>query len=85
MRKILEVKLNEGNIILGINRWVMSLLRSSATFLDWIRAELKQMDRRTRKLLTMHQAWNPKSNKARIYLSIKEGGRGQISVEDTVK
>ena len=85
MRKILEVKLNGGNIILGINRWVMSLLRSSATFLYWIRAELKQMDRRIRKLLTMHQAWNPKSNKARIYVSIKEGRRGQMSVEDTVK
>ena len=28
---------------------------------------------------------NPKSDIARIYLSRKEGGRGLISVEDTVK
>ena len=42
-------------------------------------------DRRTRKLMTMHRALNPKSDVARIYLSRKEGGRGLISVEDTVK
>ena len=38
-----------------------------------------------RKLMTMHWALNPKSDIARIYLSRKEGGRGLISVEDTVK
>ena len=85
MRKILETKLNGGNIITGVNTWVISLLRYSAAFLDWTRAELEQMDRRTRKLMTMHQAVNPKSEVARIYLSRKEGGRGLISVEDTVK
>ena len=35
--------------------------------------------------MTMHRALNPKSDVARIYLSKKEGGRGLISVEDTVK
>ena len=35
--------------------------------------------------MTMHRALNPKSDIARIYLSRKEGGRGLISVEDTVK
>ena len=33
----------------------------------------------------MHQALNPKSDGVRIYLSRTEGGRGLISVEDTVK
>ena len=42
------------------------------------------MDRKTRKLMTMHQALSPKSEAARIYLS-RKGGRGLISVEDTVK
>ena len=85
MRKILETKLNVGHIITGINTWAISLLRYSAAFLDWIGAELEQMDKGTRKLMTMHQALNPKSDIARIYLSRKEGGRGLISVEDTVK
>ena len=35
--------------------------------------------------MKMHRALNPKSDVARIYLSRTEGGRGLISVEDTVK
>ena len=85
MRKTLETKLNGGNIITGINTRAISLLRYSAAFLDSTGAELEQMDRRTRILMTMHRAVNPKSDVASIYLSRKEGGRGLISVEDTVK
>ena len=82
--KMLETKLNGGNIITGINTWAISLLRYSAAFLDWIGTELEQMDR-TRKLMTMHQALNPKSDVSSFYLSRKEGGRALINVEDTVK
>ena len=85
VRKILETKLNSGNTITGINTWAISLLRYSAAFLDWTGAELKQMNRRTRRLMTMHRALSPKSDVARIYLSRKEGGRELISIEDTVK
>ena len=85
VRKILETKLNGGNIITGINTWAISLLRYSAAFLDCTGAELEQVDGRTRKLMTIHRALNPKIDLARIYLSRKEGGRGLISVEDTVK
>ena len=46
----------------------------SVAFLDWTGAELQQMDRRTRKLMTMHQALNPKSDVARIYSSRKGEG-----------
>ena len=84
VRKILETKLNGGNIITGINTWVISLRRYSVSFLDWIGAELEQMDRRTRNLMTMHQVLNLKSDKVRIYLSRKEGGRRQ-KVLKTVK
>ena len=84
MRKILETKLNGGNIITRINTWAISLLSYSTAFLDWTRGELEQMEMRTRKLMTMHRALNPKSDVARIYLS-RKGGRGLINVEDTVK
>ena len=79
------MKLNGGNIITGINTQALSLLRYSAAFLDWIGAELEEMEGRTRNLMTMHWALNPKSDVVRIYLSRKEGGRGLICVEDTVK
>ena len=34
--------------------------------------------------MTMHKALHPKSDVDRLYLPRKEGGRGLISVEDTV-
>ena len=48
VRKILETKLNGGNLIKGIKTWAVSLLRYSAVFLDWTKAEVEQLDRRTR-------------------------------------
>ena len=49
------------------------------------RGRIRENDRRARELTTMHQALDPKSDVARIYLSIKERGRRLVSVEDTVK
>ena len=43
------------------------------------------MEREERKLMTMHRLLNPNSDIARLYLSRKIGGRGLISIEDTVK
>ena len=63
----------------------ISLLRYSAAFLDWTGTKLEQMERRTRKLMTMHQTLNPRSDVARIYLPRKKVGRGPISVENKVK
>ena len=53
-RKLLETKLSSRNLIKGINTWAMPLVRYSGPFLKWTRDELKQMDQRTRKLMTMH-------------------------------
>ena len=44
-----------------------------------------EIDKRTRKLMTMHKTLNGKTDEARIYLPRKEGRRGLKSVEDTVK
>ena len=73
-----------GNIIKGINTWAIPVLRYSAAFLNWTKAELQLMDRRTRKLLTMHNGIQPRSDVGRMYIPRKEGGRGLTSVEDTV-
>ena len=62
VRKILETKLNAGNLIKGINTWAVSLLRYSAAFMDWTKFEMEQLDRQTRKLMTMYNALHPKSN-----------------------
>ena len=84
VRKLLETKLNSENLIKAINTWAVSLLRYSAAFLDWTKEEIQGLDRNTRKLMTMHKALHPKSDVDRLYLKRKDGGRGLLSIEDTV-
>ena len=83
-RKLLETKLSRRNLIKGINTWAVPLVRYSGPFLKWTRDELKQMDQRTRKLMTMHKALHPRDDVDRLYVSRKEGGRGLASIEDSV-
>ena len=60
------------------------LVRYSGHFLKWTRDELKQMDQRTRKIMTMHKALHPRDDVDRLYISRKEGGRGLASIEDSI-
>ena len=83
-RKLLETKLYSRNLIKGINTWAVPLVRYSGPFLKWTREELKQMDQRTRKLITIHKALHPRDDVDRLYVSRKGGERGLASIEDTV-
>ena len=85
VRKASETTLNGGNIIKEINICAISLLRYSAAFIDLNCTELTQLDRRTRKLMTMHNALHPKSNVHGLNIRKKEGGRGLQGVEETVQ
>ena len=55
--------------------WDSYIVRYSGPFLKWTRDELKQMDQRTRKLMTMHKALHLRDDVDRLYVSRKEGGR----------
>ena len=81
-RTLLETKLCSRNLIKGINTWAVLLVRYSGPFLKRTREELKQMDQRTRKLMTMHKALHPRDNVDRLYVSRKEEGKGLASIED---
>ena len=83
-RKLLETKLSCRNLIKGINTWTIPLVRYSGPFLKWTRDELRQMDQRTRKLMTMHKALHPRDDVDRLYVPRKEGGRGLASIKDSV-
>ena len=83
-RKLLETKLSSRNPIKGINTWAVPLIGYSGPFLKWTREELKQMDQRTRRLMTMHKALHPRDDIDRFYVLRKEGERGLTSIEDTV-
>ena len=71
--KLLKTKLSCRNLIKGINTWAVPLVRYSGPFFKWTRDELKQMDQRTRKLMTMHKALYPRDDIYRLYVSRKRG------------
>ena len=58
-RKLLETNLSNRNLIRGINTWAVPVVWYSRPFLKWTREERKQMDQRTRKLLSMHTTLHP--------------------------
>ena len=85
VRKVLETMLNSGNVFKAINTRAVPVVRCSAAFLGWSRLRLKAIDRRNRKLLTMHNGFHPKSKVNQFHPSRSEGGRRLIGVQDTVE
>ena len=85
LRPILKSKLNGKNKIQAINTWAVALLRYGAGIINWKVDELKKMDRRMRKTLTMYGALHPKSDRDQLYLKRKHGGRGLMSIEMCVR
>lgn len=65
--------------------WAVSVIRYSAGILEWSNKELKAMDVKTRKILTMHGAFHLSSSVDRLYMARKDRGRGLIGVRDCVK
>ena len=85
VKKLCRLKLNGGNLIGGINTWAVGVVRYSAGVVDWTMEEMTSMDRRTRKILAMNGCLHTRSNVARLYLPRKEGGRGLIGIEESVR
>lgn len=46
----------------------MSLVRSGAGIIEWSKEELRQIDGKTRKLLTIYRALDPQADIERLYL-----------------
>ena len=60
------------------------LIRYRGPFLQWTREELKEMDERKRKLMTMHKALHARDDVDWRDVSRKEGGRELTSIIDSV-
>ena len=73
------------NLLSAINVWAVSVVRYSAGIVDWTEKEMKDLDIKTRKILTMNGIFHKKGNVNRLYLPRSGGGRGLISVESCVK
>ena len=85
LRLILRLKLNGRNKIMAVNTWAVSVMRYGAGILKWNTDELKSLDRRTRKFMTMHGALHPKSDVDGVCLIREVGGRVLISCGGCVR
>ena len=77
---ILKAKLNDRSKITIMNTWECAILRYATSILDWKDNGLKNLYRKTRKMMTMKVALHPISDVGRLYVKGFEGGRGLISV-----
>ena len=85
IRKLTSSKLKSGNVITAINSRAVSLVRYSARIINWTREELRRMDRKTRKIMTMNRLYHPQSDVDRLYILRKEGGRGLLNIVECVE
>ena len=53
--------------------------------INWRTEEIKKIDRKTRKMLTMYKMHHPKADIDRLYVKRKEGGRGLVQIEAAYK
>ena len=71
-RKLLETKLYSRNLVKGINTRTVPHVTYSRQFLKGTREELKQKDKRTRKLMTIHKALHPSDDVDRLCQEMRE-------------
>ena len=67
-------------LIKAINSWAVSVVRYTAGIIDWTQAELEDLDRKTRKLMSAHHALHPQSEVDRLYLPRQADGRGLLQI-----
>ena len=82
VRSILRSELNARNRIDAINSLALPVTESF-TIINWSLTEIKNVDTKIRKLLTIHQMHHPKSDINRLHLPRKEGGR-RISLKTSL-
>jgi hypothetical protein len=74
LRLILKSELNARNKITAIGALAVLVLRYSFGIINWRLEEIKQMGRKTRKMLTMYKMHHPRADIDRLYVK-RKGGR----------
>lgn len=75
-------KLNARHIISTINLHTVATVRYGTGILKLTEKEQKEMDKKSRKLLTMHGVHHPRVDTDCLYMKRTNRGREPISVED---
>ena len=82
---VLKSKLNGRNKVTTISTWSVAIFRYGTGIIQWKASELEDLDRKSRKTMTIFGGLHPKSDVDRLYVKRKEGGRGFISVEQCIR
>ena len=85
VRAINKTELNAKNKIEAINTLALPVVTYSFNIINWNLEDIRRIDRKLRKQLTIGRAHHPKADVDRLYLPRKEGGRGLINLELTYK
>ena len=85
VRMVLKTELNAANRFEAINTLAIPVVTYSFNIIDWKMSEIKRLDTKTRKLLTLSKMHHPKADVDRLYLPRNAGGRGLIQLEATYK
>ena len=82
---VLKSKLNGRNKVTTISTWSVAIFRYGTGIIQWKASELEDLDRKSRRTMTIFGGLHPKSDVDRLYVKRKEGGRGFISVEQCIR
>ena len=85
VRAVPQSELNAKNKLEAINTLAIPVVSYSCNVVNWNLEEIKRIDRKIRKLMTLNRMHHPKADVSRMYIPRKEGGLGMINLEMTYK
>ena len=85
IRSIMKTELNAKNIIIAINTLALPIVTYSFNIINWNLNEIKRLDAKIRKQLTINRMHHPKADVDRLYIPRQKGGRGLIQLELSYK
>ena len=81
LRLVLGTELSAKNKIQAIGSLAVPVLRYSFGIVNWHQEELRKLDRKMRKLQTIHGQHHRKADVDRLYVPRKQGGRDLMQLE----
>ena len=85
VRVVLQSELNAKNKLEAINTLAVPVVTYSFHVVNWNLEEIKRIDTKIRKLMTLNRMHHPKADVSRMYIPRKEGGRGLSNLEMAYK
>ena len=81
VRATLQTELNARNKIMAINSLAILTVTYSFNVLNWTMSEIKRLDIKVRKNLTINKMHHPKADVDKLYIQRSEGGKGLLQLE----